>query len=73
MEPVHNRMKLVETLFDQALKRKLSQWARGYAPTPVFKLWIQKLKKMGGREYFKGWKWTPDMTVRETIRSLEDY
>jgi len=60
-------------LFDQALKRKLSQLARVYDPNCVFELWTQIAKNRKGRDYSGGWKWTPDMTIEETFSSLDDY
>jgi hypothetical protein len=60
---------LVEKLFDQAFKRKLSQLARASDPN----LWSQIASNKVDREYFCRWKWRPDMTVKETLGSLDDY
>jgi hypothetical protein len=60
---------LVEKLFDQALKRKLSQLARASDPN----LWSQIASNKVDREYFSRWKWRLDMTVKETLGSLDDY
>jgi hypothetical protein len=60
---------LLEKLFDQALKRKLSQLARTSDPN----LCSQIASNEVDREYFSRWKWRPDMTVKETLGSLDDY
>jgi len=60
---------LLEKLFDQALKRKLSQMARTSGPNLCSQIASNKV----GREYFSHWKWRPDMTVKETLGSLDDY
>jgi len=51
---------VVEKLFDQAFKRKLSQLARTSDPN----LWSQIASNKVDREYFSRWKWRPDMTFR---------
>ena len=73
MESAEARMDLMESLFNQALKKKFSQLAKKNDPNHVFELWTQIAKKNGGRDYFSGWKWTSDMTIRETLDSLEKY
>ena len=73
MGGAEERMHLVEKLFDQALKRKLSQLARKYDPDLVFDLWTRIAKDKDGWDYFNGWKWKPDMTLEETFASLDDY
>jgi len=73
MGSAQNRMYLVEKLFEQGLKRKLSQLSREYDPKLVFEVWAQITKTNGGRDYFGGWKWMPDMTLEETLTSLDEY
>jgi len=41
MERTAESLQLVEKLFDQALKIKISQLARKYDPNLVFDLWAQ--------------------------------
>lgn len=60
---------VVEKIFEQAFKRKLSLLARTTDPN----LWSQIANKKVGQEYFRRWKWRPDMTVKETLGSLDDY
>ncbi len=67
------KMNLMGKLFEQALKRKLAQWSREYDPILVSKLRTQIGQNKGDGDCFNGWKWTPDMTVKETFCSLDDY
>jgi len=73
MEAAEARMDLMESLFNQAIKKKLSQLAKKHDPDQVFELWAQIAKKNEGQDYFSGWRWTSDMTIRETLDSLEKY
>lgn len=73
MEATQEKMLLVERLFDQALKMKISQLARKYDPNLVVELWIQIAKNGGGKDYFNKWKWKPDMTLAQAFSSLDDY
>ena len=73
MEVTQEKMLLVERLFDQALKMKISQLARKYDPNLVLELWIQIAKKGDGKDYFNKWKWKPDMTLAQAFSSLDDY
>ena len=41
MEETAESLQLVEKLFDQALKMKISQLARKYDPNLVFELWLK--------------------------------
>jgi hypothetical protein len=73
MEAAKDRMQLVEKIFDQALKEKLSKLARTYDPDLVSQLWTQIAKNGEGKEYFSRWKRKPEMTVAETMSSLDDH
>jgi hypothetical protein len=72
MGATEGRMNLVEKLFEQAFKRKLAQLAREYDLDLVLRVRTHIARNKGGQECFSGWKWTPDMTVKETIGSLDD-
>jgi hypothetical protein len=73
MEGAAQNLQLVEKLFDQALKMKISQLARKYDPNFVFELWAQIATNGGRKAYFSKWKWKPDMTLTEAFSSLADY
>jgi hypothetical protein len=73
MGATKDRMQLVERIFEQALKERLSKLARKYDPNLVYQLWSQIAKNGEGRDYFSRWKWKADMTVAETMSSLDDH
>jgi hypothetical protein len=73
MEETAESLQLVEKLFDQALKMKISQLARKYDPNLVFDLWAQIATKGGSKAYYRRWNWKPDMTLLEALRSLDDH
>ena len=67
------RMDLVEKLFAQALKMKISQLARKYDPNLVFELWTQIVKIDGIKSCSRKWIWKSDLTVMEAVDCLDDY
>jgi hypothetical protein len=72
MEGTTQNLQLVEKVFDQALKMKISQLARKYDPNLVFELWAQIAANGGRKAYFRRWKWKPDMTLTEAFSSLDN-
>jgi hypothetical protein len=73
MRSTEERMQLVENLFDQALKGKISQLARKYDPNLVFELWTQIVKTDGIKTHYRKWLWKPDLTIMEALDCLDDY
>jgi len=64
---------IILKMFDAAFKEKISQLSREYDPNLVFELWSQMASTGGVKDYFRKWKWTPDMTIAEAVSSLENY
>lgn len=73
MEFTPERNRLVEKMFDAALKEKINQLARKYDHSLVFELWTRMAKTGCIKPYFCKWRWTPDMAITEAIDCLDDY
>ncbi len=73
MEFTPERGRLLEKMFDAALKEKMNQLARKYGHGPVFELWTRMAKTGCIKSYFCKWRWKPNMTVTEAIDCLDDY
>ena len=73
MEFTAERERLVEKMFDAALKEKMNCLARKYDPEVVFELWARMAKTGCIKPYFCKWRWNPDMTIAEAIDCLDDY
>ena len=73
MEFTPERSRLVEKIFDAALKEKINELARKYDPVLVFKLWMRIAKNGCIKPYFCKWRWKPDMTINESLDCLDDY
>ena len=73
MENITERIQLLEKLFDQAVRMKLSQLARKNDPDLIFKLWTQIVKIDEIKTYFRKWVWKPDLTITEALDCLDDY
>jgi len=73
MEFTPERSRLVEKMFDAALKVKMNELARKYDHNLVFELWA-RIEKFGHlKSYFGKWRWKPSMTITEALESLDDY
>jgi len=73
MEFTPERDRLVEKIFDAALKEKMNQLARKYDHALVFELWTRMAKTGCIKPYFCKWRWKPNMTITEAIDCLDDY
>ena len=73
MQFTPERDRLVEKMFDAALKEKMNQLARKYGHDLVFKLWTRIAKAGCIKPYFCKWRWKPDMTITEAIDCFDDY
>ena len=73
MEFTPVRGRVVEKMFDAAMKEKMNQLARKYDPSLVFELWTRIAKNGCIKPYFCKWRWKPDMTISEAIDCLDDY
>jgi hypothetical protein len=73
MEANKERMQLVEKLFDQALKMRISRMARKYDPALVFNLWVQIAKIGEVKLDFSRWRWEPDLTITAALDCLDNY
>ena len=73
MELIHERDRLLEKMFDAALKEKINLLARIYDHDLVFGLWTQLVKIGALKIYFCKWRWKPNMTMSEAMDCLDDY
>jgi len=73
MELKTERERLIDKMFDAALKEKISQMARKYDHNLVLKFWTQIAKSGGVKTYFSKWEWKPEMTIGEALDHLDGY
>ncbi len=73
MEFNRERDRLLEKMFDAALKEKMNQLARKYDHDLVFELWTRIVKFGHLKTYFGKWRWKPSMTILEAMECLDDY
>jgi hypothetical protein len=73
MEMNGERARIIEKMFDAALKEKMNQLAGKYDNDLVLDLWT-RLEKFGHlRSYFGRWRWKPSMTIMEALECLDRY
>ena len=65
--------KLIEKMFDAALKEKFSQLGRKYKWELVLKVWAKIARCQGSKPYFKKGVWKPEMTIMEALDCLDRY
>lgn len=73
MDFTPERGRLVEKMFDAALKDKMNQLTRKYDHDLVFKLCTRMAKTGCIKPYFCNWRWRPNLTITEAIDCLDDY
>jgi hypothetical protein len=73
MEMTPERDRLVEKMFEAALKDKINQLARKYDHGLVLDLWTRMAKTGCIKPYFCKWRWNPNMTFMEGMDCLDDY
>jgi len=65
------RDKLIEEMFQAAMKEKFSQFARKYDPKIVFEIWTETVGRRGMNRYFQKCGWKPEMTIQEALDGLD--
>ncbi len=73
MEPRSDRQRVIQKMFDAALKKKISQMARKYDHNLVFEFWTHIVKNAGAKNHFSKWEWKPEMTIGQALDCLDDY
>ncbi len=63
--------RLIEKMFNVAVKEVFSQFYRKYDQQIVFEVWAEIMTKRGSNDYFNKWRWTPEMTIKEAVDSLQ--
>jgi len=70
--PEHpERKKLIEKMFNAAVKEKFSQFSRKHDPQVVFEVWAEVMGNQGGRSCFSKWEWKAQMTITEALDYLD--
>ncbi len=65
--------RLIERVFNVALKETFSQFYRKFDQQIVFEVWAEIMTKRGFDDYFNKWRWKPQMTIMEAVDSLDWY
>lgn len=75
LEPSPERRRLIERMFDAALKEKFAQLARKYDSEVVFKVWAEmEIARCNRAEPSLGnCGWNPEMTIMEALDCLDRY
>ena len=68
-----SRKKLIDKMFDAALKERLSQLARKYDPELLFEIWARVVKAGGGRACLGKPEWDQKMTIEQVLDCLDEY
>ena len=63
--------RLIEKMFNVALKEIFSQLYRKYDQQIVFEVWAEIMTNRGFNDYFNKWRWKPQMTIMGAVDSLQ--
>jgi hypothetical protein len=67
------RKKIIDKMFEAALKEKFSQWLRKYDPKLVFEIWTQVVRGGGVQGRFPKKEWDQKMTIEQALDCLDGY
>ena len=69
----YSRKKIIDKMFEAALKEKFSQLARKYDPKLVFEIWTQIIRGGGVQGRFPKKEWDQKMTIKQALDCLDGY
>lgn len=69
----YSRNKIIDKMFEAALKEKFSQLAREYDPGLVFEIWAQALRGGGIQGRFPKKEWERSMRIEQALDCLDEY
>ncbi len=69
----YSRKKLIDKMFEAALKEKLSELARKYDPGLVLEIWTRILKGGGVKACLGKGEWNEKMTSAQALDCLDNY
>jgi transcriptional regulator of heat shock response len=67
------RKKILDKMFEAALKEKFSELKRRYEPDLVFEIWAQLLQMGGIKALLDKKEWDEKMTIKEALDCLDGY
>jgi len=70
---VGSRKKIIEKMFEAALKEKFIELKRKYQPDLVFEIWAKLLRIGGIKALLEKKDWDEKMTIKEALDSLDGY
>jgi len=70
-EPEKNR--ILEKMFEAAIKERLKLLARKYDQETIFDIWVEMAKTESGKTHFGEQAWKPEMTLAQALDCVDDY
>ena len=69
----YSRKKIIDKIFEAALKEKFFRLARRYDPKLVFEIWTQIIRGGGVQGRFPQKEWDEKMTIKQALDYLDGY
>ena len=69
----YSRKKIIDKIFEAALKEKFFRLARKYDPKLVFEIWTQIIRGGGVQGRFPKKEWDQKMTIEQALDCLDGY
>jgi len=67
------RKKLMDKMFDAALKEKLSQLARKYDRELILEIWTEMVKEGGMKNFFGKGEWETSMSLEQALECVDQF
>jgi hypothetical protein len=68
-----SRKKIIDKMFEAALKEKFTHLASKYDPRLVFEIWTQIVRGGGIQGHFPKKEWNRNMTIEQALDCLDEY
>jgi len=69
----YSRKKIIDKMFEAALKERLCQLARKYDPELLFEIWARIVRNGGVKACVGKGEWDQKMTIEQILDRLDEY
>jgi hypothetical protein len=73
MNPDSEKNRIIEKMFDAAIKEKLGRLARKYGQKSVVEVWTEMVRNQELESHLSKWRWSLEMTINEALERLDGY
>jgi hypothetical protein len=73
MDPYSEKNRIIERMFNAAIKEKMGQLARKYSQKSVVEVWAEMVRNHEIEIHLGKWRLNPEMTINEALGHLDGF